>query len=69
MKKNIIYLLVIASILISAPRLMAWSDDVSGVLMLSPRGGGGIPDEDVQSAINGPETDSSGESPALIEWE
>ena len=69
MKKTIIYFFIFVSVLIFVPRLMAWSDDVSGVLMPSPRGGGGISGDEADSAINGPDEDESGNSQALIEWE
>ena len=69
MKKTIIYFFIFVSVLIFVPRLMAWSDDVSGVLMPSPRGGGGISGDEAQGAIDGPEDSESGDSQALIEWE
>lgn len=69
MRKNLIYFFILASMLIFVPRLMAWSDDVSGVLMPEPRGGGGISGEEAASVVNGPENGESGESQALIEWE
>ena len=69
MKKFLIYFFIFASMLIFVGRLLAWSDDVSGVLMPEPRGGGGISTDEAQGAIDGPEDSGSGDPPALIEWE
>ena len=69
MKRSLSYLFIITSMLIFVPRLMAWSDDVSGVLMPSPRGGAGISSEEAENATSGNEEEGTEEPQALIEWE
>lgn len=49
--------------------LRAWTDDVEGVLMPEPRGGGGISGEEAESAVYGSEESNSEEPQAVIEWE
>lgn len=52
MNKALIIFIISASIFSCTHELMAWSDDVSGVLMPEPRGGGGISDREVEGAVN-----------------
>lgn len=54
MKKNTVYFIAFSLLLLFASRLMAWSDDVSGVLMPAPRGGGGISGEEAFDSIYSP---------------
>lgn len=68
-RKSLIYFFILTSTLIFVPRLMAWSDDVSGVLMPEPRGGGGISADAAENAVSGSDEEESGEPQALIEWE
>lgn len=69
MRKISIYIFIFASIFIFVPRLAAWSDDVSAVLMPSPRGGAGIPGEEAESALYGSEEEGSEDPQALVEVE
>lgn len=49
--------------------LVAWSDDVSGVLMPSPRGGAGISSDEAVYSVYGGSKDEPEEKPVLIEWD
>lgn len=62
-------LLTILMIFVGAANLLAWSDDVSGVMMPEPRGGGGISDQNIRDTIYGSDEEGSDESPVLIDWE
>jgi len=69
MKKMLIYLFIVSSIFFSVPMAAAWSDDVEGVLMPEPRGGGGISGEEAESEMYSSQEGSSADSQAQIEWE
>ena len=69
MKKIVIYLCIVLSMLISVPKVVAWSDGVEGALMPEARGGGGISEDEAQSAMYGPEEGSPADQQALVEWE
>lgn len=69
MNKALIIFIISASIFSCTHELMAWSDDVSGVLMPEPRGGGGISDREVEGAVNPPPETESDNSQVEIEWE
>lgn len=69
MNRVLMVLIIAMSLFAHAPGLMAWSDDVSGVMMPEPRGGGGIPDQEVETAIN-PTPGTESDTPQVeIEWE
>jgi len=69
MNKILVIFITAMSLLAYTTESMAWSDDVSGVLMPEPRGGGGIPEREAEEAINPPpETESDGPQ-VEIEWE
>jgi hypothetical protein len=51
------------------PNIWAWSDEVDGVLMPAPRGGGGISGEEAESEMYSAQEGSSSDPQALIEWE
>ena len=69
MNRVLVTFIIAMSLFAHAPGLMAWSDDVSGVMMPEPRGGGGIPDQEVEAAINPPPETESDNSKVEIEWE
>ena len=69
MNKTVAALIVAISIFSYAADLLAWSDDVSGVLMPEPRGGGGISDQDIEAAVNTPPDTGSEEPHIEVEWE
>ncbi len=69
MSKTLMMFIMAISIFLYAPGLMAWSDDVSGVMMPEPRGGGFISDQEVESTINPPPETGSDGSQVEIEWE
>lgn len=69
MNRVLIVFVIAVSLFTYAPGLMAWSDDVSGVMMPEPRGGGGIPDQEVESAVNPPPEAESDHPQVEIEWE
>lgn len=50
-------------------RAMAWSDDVAGVLMPSPRGGGGISSGEAEGAMYGAEDSEEEDPQVLVDWE
>lgn len=69
MKKPLFIIIMALSLFFYAPRLAAWSDDVSGVLMPEPRGGGFYSDQDAESAANPAPDEESGKPEVDIEWE
>lgn len=67
MKKIFIVFFIFASMFGYVPKLVAWSDDVTGVLMPEPRGGGGISGEEAEGAMS--DESEPADVQALIEWE
>ena len=70
MKKIFICFIIFASMFfVRIPVLVAWSDDVSGVLMPSPRGGGGISGAEAESALSDSDEGESADPQVQVEWE
>ena len=71
MKRSSVFILVVMSVFICASIALAWSDDVEGMLMPSPRGEDNMSDpEAILENIESTSADASSESMApAIEWE
>ena len=70
MKRLSAFILIVICLVICASKAFAWSDDVEGMLMPSPRGEDDMSDpETVMENITGPTDVSSGNTAPTIEWE
>jgi hypothetical protein len=55
MKRTLVHAAVFIILALRASALFAWSDEVSGVLMPMPRGGGGYTSDEARAAMFGPQ--------------
>ena len=70
MKRSSVFILVVMSVFICASIALAWSDDVEGMLMPSPRGEDNMSDpEAILENIEAPADTSSESTSPAIEWE
>ena len=70
MKKLSAFIIILACVLICASRAFAWSDDVEGMLMPSPRGEDNISDpEAILENIEAPADMPSENAPSTVEWQ
>ena len=70
MKRLPAFILVIMCVFICASIGFAWTDDVEGMLMPSPRGEDNISDpEAIMENIEAPANTSSGDIAPTVEWE
>lgn len=69
MRKILVYLIIFSAAFLYAQKSGAWSDDVSGVLMPSPRGGAGITSETAATTLYGSTDTGSEDPPVLINWD
>ena len=70
MRRLFVFILTAVCVFICASGAFAWTDDVEGMLMPSPRGEDNMSDpEAILENIEGPEDTSSEDTAPTIEWE
>ena len=70
MKRSFAFIFMVACVFICASRAFAWTDDVEGMLMPSPRGEDNMSDpEAIMENIEAPADISSENTAPATEWE
>jgi hypothetical protein len=70
MKRSFALILMVICVFICVSRGLAWTEDVEGVLMPSPKGGDNMSDtENIMKNIEPTEDSSSEDMVPTIEWE